>query len=181
MRREALRDVGWRDPAREGEKIICSIVREVPFHLDGDWDSCWTLDGLPTSGLPPILATQSLNLTVSPCVFFLPSSRISEGTFNTLPSSCLRASKIPLSSNVSLTAASRYASPSAWRAGECTSGIGPSWKLERFPPGKTCAEGNEVDVRTLCRRSTLFVGERRSMLFNVRKLTIKRQLIDQTW
>jgi hypothetical protein len=39
--------------------------------------------------------------------------------------------------------------------------MSPSWKASRLPPGKTCAEAKDVDVRTRCRRRTWFSGERR--------------------
>lgn len=42
--------------------------------------------------------------------------------------------------------------------------MAPSCDAERFPPGKTCAEGKELEVRTRCRRRISFVGEMRRML-----------------
>lgn len=61
-------------------------------------------------------------------------------------------------------AASRYAGPSTCIAGVSGVGSGPSWKEDRLPPGKTCAEANDDDVCTLWRSSTSLVGESRRML-----------------
>lgn len=43
----------------------------------------------------------------------------------------------------------------------------PSWEAERFPPGKTCAEGKEDEVRTRWRRRIWLEGEMRRMLGNM--------------
>lgn len=43
-------------------------------------------------------------------------------------------------------------------------GISPSWEAERFPPGNTCAEGKELEVRTRWRRRISLEGEMRRML-----------------
>lgn len=58
------------------------------------------------------------------------------------------ASRMPDSSNVSRSAARRYGKESAWYSGESRGGRAASWKAERLPPGKTCAEGNDEEVCT---------------------------------
>lgn len=54
-----------------------------------------------------------------------------------------------------------------WRSGEEGAGRLPSWEGERLPPGKTWAEGKELEVRTRWRRSISLVGEMRRMLKGV--------------
>ena len=114
---------------------------------------------IPISGRPPFLASHFGN-DISPlCTAFLPASRCDSSTSSSLPKPLLYASKIPLSSNVSLIAASLYASPSTCLFGSSTSGTLPSWNSDTFPPGNTWAEGKELEVRTRWRSRTWFVGE----------------------
>jgi hypothetical protein len=53
----------------------------------------------------------------------------------------------------------RYAGPSACRAGSSGAGITPSCVASRLPPGKTCAEGKEVEVQTRWRSRISLEGE----------------------
>lgn len=55
---------------------------------------------------------------------------------------------MPLSSKHSRMAPTLYAGPSKCLFDSVGEGISPSWEASRFPPGKTCADGNELDVRT---------------------------------
>jgi len=47
-------------------------------------------------------------------------------------------------------------------------GIIPSCEAERLPPGKTCAEGKEEEVRTRWRRRISLWGDMRRILGAVR-------------
>ena len=104
-----------------------------------------------------------MNLTWLPWIFFLAASLspFSRLTSSPLPSFFL-ASRMPVSSNVSLMAPMRYAGPSWCLAGESTAGMSPSWNASRLPPGKTCAEAKDVEVLTRWRRRTWFWGETRT-------------------
>jgi len=42
--------------------------------------------------------------------------------------------------------------------------MSPSCDADRLPPGNTCAEGNELEVRTRWRRRIWFEGEMRRIL-----------------
>lgn len=122
----------------------------------------------PMSATPPFSASHSVNLTFPPCTAFLPSSRsLSPSSVSSLPVFLFFASRIPLSSKVSRIAASRYASPSSCRSGESGAGISPSCLAERVPPGKTCAEGKDEDVRTRWSSRIWFVGDIRSTLASI--------------
>jgi hypothetical protein len=69
------------------------------------------------------------------------------------------ASRIPLSSKVSRTAAIRYTSLSWWREASSGAGGSPSWKGDMLPPGKTCAEAKDDEVFTLRSSRMWFCGE----------------------
>lgn len=120
-------------------------------------------DNIPISTSPPTLLTHSSNPTVPECTSFLALSLTPSPTSNNPSPPFFDASKIPLSSKHSLIAPTLYALPSTCLLGDFGSGIVPS-EEERFPPGKTCAEGKEEDVRTRWRSRISLVGERRRML-----------------
>lgn len=111
------------------------------------------------SGVPPLASSHFLNGSEPLCMIFLPVSLSSALTSTSLSEPFLCARRIPLSSKVSRTAASLYASPSWCRPGSSGPGARPSWKAETLPPGKTCAEGKDDEVFTRCRRRIWFVGE----------------------
>lgn len=109
---------------------------------------------IPVFALPPRPASHFRKSISLPCTFLLPSSRLSSGTSISLPNPLFFASIMPLSSNVSLIAASRYASPSSCLAELSSEGTSPSWNGSQFPPGKTWAEGKAEEFCTRCRSRT---------------------------
>lgn len=112
----------------------------------------------PKSASAPIDRSQSANLIWLPWIFFLASSLSCWGRSTKRPS--FLASKIPVSSKHSRIAPSLYAGPSRWRSCVPGAGMSPSWNASRLPPGKTCADANEVEVLTRCSSKTSLVGDR---------------------
>lgn len=78
------------------------------------------------SARPPFCANHFVKGTLFPCTSFLPSSLSSSGTSINLPNPLFLASNIPLSSNVSRTAAMRYTSLSSCLSSASGSGGSPS-------------------------------------------------------
>jgi hypothetical protein len=121
------------------------------------------------STTPPCRFTQAGNFSFPACISFLALSlSVSSVSSNESEPLFFLASRIPLSSKHSLIAPSLYAGPSMCRLGSFGSGISPSCDTERFPPGKTCAEGKEEDVWTRCRRRISLEGDIRRILGDVR-------------
>lgn len=109
--------------------------------------------------------TQSGNFNLPEWISFLALSlSVSSISSNEPEPSCFLASRIPLSSKHSRIAPILYAGPSTCRLGSFGVGISPSCDVDRFPPGKTCAEGNEEEVWTRCKRRISLEGDIRRML-----------------
>lgn len=55
--------------------------------------------------------------------------------------------------------------------------MSPSWEAERLPPGKTWAEGKELDVHTRWRRRIWFEEEMRRILGNGTLVNVDAKII----
>lgn len=125
----------------KGMRLSRAKVSYMPWHHD-------CAKSIPTSGLPPFRDSHFVKGTSFLCTAFLPASRSESSTSKRRPKPLFNASNIPLSSNVSLTAASLYVSLSMCLFGSPSAGTVPSWKVSTFPPGNTWAEGNDLEVWT---------------------------------
>ena len=159
--RESLRKVRRGDPSCEWYQAIYSIISHAyPIISEGR--------GEPVSTTPPRSVTQSPNFSFPAWISFLALSRSCSSTSKSEEPPFIFASNIPLSSKHSLIAPTLYAFPSLCLNSSFGSGISPSCEALKFPPGKTCADGKEEEVRTRCRRRISFVGEMRRILDVVR-------------
>lgn len=119
---------------------------------------------IPESTTPPCDSTQSTNLSLPAWISFRAFSRSWSGTSNNWSLPFFFASSIPLSSKHSLIAPSLYAGPSICLFESEGAGISPSCEADRFPPGKTWADGKELDVLTRCNRRISLEGDIRRIL-----------------